>query len=98
MYTCVICLYSKLQWFAFYIVCLIQEIILGILVWNAVYIYIYIYNYIYFTYIYIYITKQTCIHIPVKCMNSWHCAVICMLTRRKQFSTRHTRLPQIQIL
>ena len=37
MYTCVICLYSKLQWFAFYIVCLIQEIILGILVWNAVY-------------------------------------------------------------
>ena len=39
LYIYVTCLYSKLQWFSIYIVCLIQEIVLGIIaryaVWNS---------------------------------------------------------------
>ena len=47
MYICVTCLYSKLQWFGIYIVCLIQEIVLCIIARYSVYIYnIYTYTYI----------------------------------------------------
>ena len=38
MYICVTCLYSKLQWFGIYIVCLIQEIVLDIIARYVVYI------------------------------------------------------------